>query len=584
MKCVIPSCSGQIENTARGAVCNRCGATNIFAQRLAPKGTPSKAQSETPKVVKPRIILTYDSWKERTYVRSNLSGRSKHLNAVDAGLKRYLGNRTPTNFQELQKAFSVWKGSKANWQQSSRNKKGAINDLDGFIQQEQSTMGQVADSSGGQHDESQADHQRLGVLYLLGNTQVENNSQAIASQLFSSALSVANTSGITQHAHGHIKGLGGGGPTGIHDSLNQRASTGGGVFSSKRQEAQQFSRGGQSLFDPHRVPSASNPMHKAIDSIRDKAATEMVNTAGSQANTQGAVLAGRADPKLNALMAKIKQFFLDTWNKLKSLLSSAAQPIAKVAIEQGINLALKEIFKLSVPLGAAAYQALEGAYSAGKAMWAKWTASGLLRKAHIKPGHAAIMIESIASEMSKDIWRGLGTMAIGVFDGAVQLMTLGAGIILSLVKAVVVAIVKVAQIIMEVVGTKTILDDARTYWMENAAFRKSERSPEKAARLIHRNPERFNKWFAKVCDQSTPMAVLCLNSGICTNLFAMLDIPETGRSDSKQQAGFDNTQKAVVYMKAHGVKYLKNSNLKLISTDPLVSQTITRVMTGGILV
>ncbi|RDH83851.1 MAG: hypothetical protein DIZ80_06870 [endosymbiont of Galathealinum brachiosum] len=579
MKCVIPSCSGTITNTEKGAVCGTCGATNIFATRISsssPKVKTKKQQSTPPK---PRILITYDGWKDRTFVATNITGRSKQLKTVDSYLKAYLDNRTPTNYQPLLQSFEAWKKTKGiSWKNSSRNKKGAITELDDFIKQEAIEMGKSASLSGNSMgEENEDDHQRLGVLYLLGNTNISNTPEAIAKQLFSSALSVAGATGITKHTHGYINGLGGRAPTGV-PGASVHATPGIHAFNSNYNSASSPTTSSGSFFDPHTAKASSNSMHNGIDKVRDKVATKTVGAAAGTQNKSGAKNIDANQPALNTWKDKLKKLLMDVWESLKSLLKTAAAQAARSAIEYGITLIIKEIFKVAVPLGGAAVKTIEGVYKTIKATVIKWKARGLLKKAKIKAGHASIMIASIYSEMTSDIWNGLKSTLAGVFDGAIQLMTAGAGVIVSLVRAGITAIIDVVQLFADIFGAKNILKNANIYWTENADFRNSGGTKIKANKLIHRNPVRFNTWFGEVCGESPALAALCLNSGICTNLYAMLDT-----SGSVKQSDFDNTNNAVSYIKNHGVKYLQNSKLSLSSKDPLVAQSIRRVMSGKML-
>lgn len=580
MKCVIPNCNGVIKNTEKGAVCSICGATNIFAQRIS-STSPVSSSKKQPKAPPPklRILLTYKSWKERTFVATNISGRSKQLKTVDSYLKTYLENRTPTNYQPLMQAFEAWKKTKGlSWMNSSRNKKGAITDLDSFIKQEATEMGKSASLSGNaMGEENDNDHQRLGVLYLLGNTNLSNSPEAIAKQLFSSALSVAGATGITKHTHGYINGLGGRAPDGV-PGASVHATPGINKFNTNYSNASTFAEKRGSVFDATTKRSPSNTMHNGIDSVRNKVATKAVASAAATQNDKGTKNISADQPVLNTWKTKLKKVFMDLWESLKSLLKMGAVQATRSAIEYGISLIIKEIFKIAVPLGGAAIKTLEGIYKTTKAAIIKWKARGLLKRAKIKAGHAKMMIDSIYSEMTSDIWQGLKSTAAGVFDGAIQLMTSGIGVIVSIVRAGIFAIIDVVQLFADVSGTKDILKQAKTYWDQNTSFRNSRGSKISAEKLIHRNPARFNQWFGGICEESPALAALCLNSGICTNLYSMLDSSGTGI-----QKDFDNTHTAVAYIKSHGIKYLKNSKISFSSRDPMVAQSIRRVINGGML-
>ena len=581
MKCVIPNCGGQVQSTEKGAVCNKCGATNIFALRAK---NPDLPPEFTKAFKKHAIVITYDEWMKGTYVRSNLRGRSKALKAVDSYLKDFLDNpRNVGVFQALVQAFENWKRSKGGaWKTSSRNTKGMITKLDDFIREKQPDISRLANGNRPSLVETEGDHQRLGILYLLGNLSVANNAQVISKQLFSSALSVANKTGITQHVHARIDShLGGGIQTPFSDKTQLQANPN--QFQTNMNNASNFANNGGPLFDPSRTPPPINPIHSAIDSTRDQLANTGVDKLSGLGNSKGAANIPMSTGESSTWKQKIKQLFMDAWETVKGFLSMAALPAAKAAVEQGINLALRELFKIAVPLGGAAVKALEGAYKAGKAAYQAWKTSGLLKKAKIAAGHAAYMIDAIYKEMKKDIVRGLGTLCSGVFDGAIQLMTAGAGVIVSIVKAVIIAIAEVVMMFANIFETRSILEKAKEYWTEYGRFRTSGGKAGNVEKLIYRNPLQFNQWFSKVCEDSIPLAALCLNSGICTNIYSALDTTSAGDDWGKLQIDFNNTHKAISKIKQHGGKYLKDSKLKFVSKDPFVNQTVTRVVKGGVL-
>jgi len=189
------------------------------------------------------------------------------------------------------------------------------------------------------------------------------------------------------------------------------------------------------------------------------------------------------------------------------------------------------------------------------------------------------MIRAIENEMKSDIWSGLKAIAWGVFDGALALTTAGLGIIITIVKATIGAIIDVVNMFRNVWTAKAVLAEAKQHWMRN----KAADSGGSTDALIHRDALGFNRWFSTVCDRSTPLAVLCLNSGLCTNLFAMLNTGDPTRTGAQLQQDFDNTHSAVKFMKQHGKRYIANSSLKFVSKDQLVNQTVLRVTKGGML-
>ena len=590
MKCVLPSCQGEIQRTQMGAVCDTCGATNIFALRAA-----GEVSSSEPPEPAPKIVLTYKQWKDGTYVRTNISGRSSALKQLDKALKAFL--EQPTNatlFAEVEKYFANWKQGRSDWRKSSRNRSGMVTKLDEYLTQEAGNVGRQANTN--RFIESEADKQRLGVLYLLGNTMVANNTQAYATQIFSSSLSVANSTGITQNVHAFSNPLSGGVnlPSGnkqiphLNKSANEifnlqnGAKTGDAAASDKFSDARGFNFKKDPKFDLQKPPSSSNAMHTLVDDLRDRAAKKGVSEVSERYNTQGASSIP-CSASVNSLLQKIKQKLLDLGDSLLSMLKTSVRAMAKMAIKTGIDALIKKIFNIAVPLGGPVLGVLEEGYKGLVALKQRWKVSGLLNRAKIKPGHAAIMIKAVYDEIAQDAWNALKGIASNVLDGTIQFFTAGLGVIATIVKSAVFAIIDVVKMFRDVTQTNIILEEAKEHWLAHSAFRKNGSQPSDANDLIYRDAEKFNEWFSKVCDKSTPLAVLCFNSGICTNLFTALDTEASGESQTQLRKDFDETQKAMAYVKQHGVKYLKNSKVKISSPDAYVNQTILRVQSGGIL-
>lgn len=556
MKCVIPNCNGTISQTERGAVCDTCGATNILGA-LSPNGKKSPVKSDSGRII--HISLSYKSWMDRTFVATNIRGRSKRLKVVDEKFKAYESAKNASNIQALMQAFESWKGTKKlTWAKSSRNKKGAISELDAYIRQELKSQGKLAATTGGiQEDETEADHQRLGVLYLLGNIEISNIPQAKAKQIFSSALSVASVTGNS-----------------IESIEKNYASAHSSVSSGQHAYAPRSSSSATSLSDDLASAFEFNPKESALGAAVGTYTDSSKSGASSIPQHQLETWKQNIKRQINKVMN-------DLWEKLKPLLTSSAVLAAKTAIAYGITELIKKLFGITAALGGTVVETIISVCKTIKAVWIRWKAKGLLNKSRIKAGHASIMVGSIFNEMTSDIWSGLKAVASGVFDGAALLLTAGAGIIVTLVKAVIIAIIDVVKLFQEISGAKRILKEAKQYWLQNADYRNNRGGSMSARQLIHRNPVRFNVWFKIVCDESTPLAALCINSGICTNLFSMLDTSTS--PESSHQKDFNNTNTAVIYIKNHGVDYLKSSNLKLISQDHFISQTIRRIMTGKVL-
>jgi hypothetical protein len=74
-------------------------------------------------------IPTYDQWKQATSL-GMLKPRSAVLQSLDAAIDKYNKSKTPDNLWAIKSAFEDWKRSKgAQWQQSDRNRNGAVTRL-----------------------------------------------------------------------------------------------------------------------------------------------------------------------------------------------------------------------------------------------------------------------------------------------------------------------------------------------------------------------------------------------------------------------------------------------------------------------
>lgn len=79
------------------------------------------------------MYVSYDQWMLRTNL-GMLSQRSASLKRVDVALKNYDSFQNGNNLRELRRTFDHWKGEKADWKKSDRNKKNAVTDLDSMLQ------------------------------------------------------------------------------------------------------------------------------------------------------------------------------------------------------------------------------------------------------------------------------------------------------------------------------------------------------------------------------------------------------------------------------------------------------------------
>jgi hypothetical protein len=78
------------------------------------------------------LHVTFDQWMQRTNL-GVLSVRSSSLKSVDAALKNYDVFPSARHLRLLRRTFEQWKGEKADWKKSDRNRKGAVTDLDAML-------------------------------------------------------------------------------------------------------------------------------------------------------------------------------------------------------------------------------------------------------------------------------------------------------------------------------------------------------------------------------------------------------------------------------------------------------------------
>jgi hypothetical protein len=300
-----------------------------------------------------------------------------------------------------------------------------------------------------------------------------------------------------------------------------------------------------------------------------KAMSKHPVTAKAFAPLSGAVLVGAA---FTDAMAKVIEAV--TWlvmklvDWLKQKLSEAMESPISVGldtIKSLVGVVVKQVAASAVPFVGAGIDLATGIAKSFNAIKMKVGAWLERRKIRITDGHPALLASKIESMLTRDILSGLWI----TIKGAIQ-MALAATIpgLQSLVGALTTAVEWVIKLVMrlsELAALKLFLLDAKfAFLKERMKTTQEPGSPHRTIHehggLIHDLPE-FKKFYQKGCNASPIIAMLTLNSGICGSQWQLQNMfSDIGLIGQKE---FNSGTAYFSRLKEYGLKYLKDCGFAL---------------------
>jgi hypothetical protein len=559
------------------------------------------------------LLATPAEWRSRTALR--ISARPALLVKVDKAYDEYYKSRNnslaATNLLFALNNFVTDVGS---WDRSERNRKsgGLMRLVHEQVTRQGEKQGWAKAGNGGANGEGvkrlqtvDIPHSRYGVLYLLGNLQIEINHYNVALDGVS-AVGGAVAQGLAVDYTGH---------------------KGGGVIGKEVMGA----RTGQVISGGQLAAKVGAGLNKPID--KAKAAGTRTNFSEAELAQQRKDRATKVDnhaavgwPTSTMLLEEIGEdplLFLNPFvlpgtlivgatvaiaealNNLRLLLmdklTSMAEKIKAMLIADGSfkwemsGRIIKNMVKFIVgKCLASAAPLIGGLMDVGGGLMATLRAaedrvSTYMHRRHVKltEGHAWLIGETIEGQMEMGIFSGLATLLKGVGNLALQTFLPGAGNLVSMVLTGIEWLYKMLYRWWESSKIATFLDEAKKlYQIEQgrATVGKIEHRTEvgeitpSAVGLVHQTPE-FTKFFERGCKASPVIPMLVLNSGICGSLMTMIQMVEGNGQTLISSSNVTEGAEYFTRLKDFGRRYLTKSGFKFSSTNPSVTRYLQHAMT-----
>lgn len=571
------------------------------------------------------LRVTPAEFVSRTALR--IGKRTPNLLKVDAAYAAFFAAQTDRALaNKLLDALHAYKREiGGDWAKSERNTKsgGLISMTEARIKQEGDRKKWWVKEDQGVRALQRVDipHSRYGVLYLLGNTEIELNALGIVLEGVSALSTSIGTASTTNYDHlnnakaaaqtvtidgqrvatADIIGGSGAATRGLGTVIGNAAGVGGDGLPKTRD----MTVGGP----PPKVPSPIPVFPCTLAGLEEIGEDPVLylNPFVLPATLVVGVTVAVVEA-MNALRVLLMNAITSVYEMIKAkLLADAtfAWDVSGALVKRMIKFIVGKCLANAVPFVNAGMDIGAGIIRTIQAAKEKIGVWLLRKKIRLMEGHPALLAAAIEGEMEKGMFVGLWAILKGVASMALASFLPGAG---SLVAALVVGIEWLVKMVWRIAEQKRItafLAEAKTYFRKerllatrverrgvitdkatgkNEVIFWHEYKPNLAPHLgglIHDLPA-FKKFYKQGCDASPIIPIITLNSGICGSLMTMIEMTDgwnnrdAGPGDKRMLDGAEYFYR----LKEFGRKYLESSGFKLMSSDKSVARYLAHAKTN----
>jgi hypothetical protein len=497
-------------------------------------------------------IMSYAEWLLGT---GRVRDRSSAAKAVDLAFQRFEWKKTMENFLSLKQAFLMWiafldeRGM--SWRRIPENKQGTVERFDRQIRQWAvlpiEPLVRIEDRV----------HTRLGLVYLFSHLRVNTTS----SEVLAEALVSVATLGLGYHASGdqavYYAKLGVGASksvvSGIAASIEDwvLAPASPSIYDAIPKEAtwqEQLAMGYQ-ITRQAIADALRNALKSISDVFREKLKPFFVDPMGiigASVREKLLPFIAEATAAIGAMLEKQLQPYVDDLEgKVSSMVFGQIRPVAELVVGT-VAAAL-------LPILTSAWDTVKGiikTIDAGIDRYRFWA------KEHIQiaNGHPAAIMQSIRHAMNVSLGDGLATTISGAGRLTGEVLSAGAGKIVSMVLKMVESLIRAFVKIVEIEQLNQFIREAKQQWEKRDA-----------ADALHKRESAFDKWYRGNAMTLPIISVLSLNSGLAGDKTQFLAGLSTNRDADFQK--FAEGAAHVDSLKAWGVSYLNNVRINLSGID-----------------
>ena len=542
----------------------------------------------------PLTIVSPLEWTRRTSL--TFSKRSPDTLKVDDMYQRW--SASPTNVaagRNLNKALNDYLQEKGgSWKKIKRNTEsgGLMEYIHGLVRQQAGIPLSAAQKALERVD---IPHSRYGVLFLLGNIEIEMNKLGFAlegvAMLGNAAGQAASTNfnhldnaklvGRTVTIEGQKIGTGmmsTAGKAGVN--LIGKAT---GVTGTKAVDHRHYLTTKAPVAKPRPTPGFPTTMAMYEEVKEDPALYLNPFMLGV---TLAATAVGTLYDAFNSLRILIRNLVVDLAEMIISKLSEGTTgwTAAGTMVKGLAGFVVGKCMEAAVPFIGGAMDLAGGIAKTVKAAKDRLGVWMQRRQIVLNPGHPELLAHGIESQMNKGIFAGLWSMLKGVASIALAAFLPGAG---SVVAALVTGIEWLVKFIWRVIENSriaTFLKEARKLYLEERArahrvesFKRKVAADGKitgvrmtgyepnldphSGGIIH-DLERFKKFYQRGCDASPLIPMLTLNSGICGSLMVLLQMFDPLGNQTTTQKAFDAGENYFTRLKTYSRAYLAGAGFE----------------------
>ena len=478
-------------------------------------------------------LMSSKEWKKGTFLVARK--RSKEMLRLDDEIQKYERGPSAIQAAKVRAALRSWQRSKGTgdeWKSSSRNEKKTITLLEAQL----TGKGDNDVTLGAQSFMAPAlVNSRLGVLYLFGNTTVDDSIFKVALDgavsISSSALSYVTDEGNPGDFSQNVRDR-----AGRADQEIQRAAKPVGMIGAEIEKR---------LTKPKKEELTSQQL------ATDEEAPPSDPWIRQQFDKLVAKLLEMAEKIMADIREKLSNFQRDPSGTLLANLPSMVRKL--------VNVLVSRFLKASAPLISSGLDLAKNVANTIDSTMTKFREWSDSRGVEILFGHPGTIVKAIRRAMVFSIGEGLyNTLKSGAQLG-MEIASAGGAVLINMVISIVETLAKTIWRIVELVRFKSFCNQAKEHWQS-----KDERS------ALHTRPIAFNNWYRTYAMGIPSIPVLTLNSGICgdkMHFLAMFKNDQTVISQSQFDAGCSYVDS----LKVWGADYLSSTGFQLGSADEMVS-------------
>lgn len=557
----------------------------------------------------PLAIVSPTEWVRRTSL--TFKKRSADTLKLDEAYAAWSANPSRTAAAiNLHKVLKEYVGAKGgNWSKVERNKvSGGL--LEWVHQEVQKVPGVTpAPVSPAQAALQNVDipHSRYGVLYLLGNIEIDMSALAITLEGVSALGNIAGQALSTNFNHLGDEKLAAKTVNVMGQSIKTGSISSAGAMGTKLLGTKLEGKTDPALNARHhnlkppppKRPEPGFPLTLGMYELVKEDPILMLNPFMLGATVVGTVGAAVIDA-LNSLRIVLMNAVTDLAHYI---LEKVANPSAKSLATLGatikglVKFVVAKCLSSAAPFVGGALDLAGGLVQTFKAAKERIGAWMERRKIVLNPGHPELLANGIEWQMNKGVFAGLWSILKGVANTALSVLLPGAS---ALVAAVVTGIEWLVKIIWRLIeqyqigeflkearkmflkeralATTTVTSGVRNYTdsmgrKQHAAvsYTRYEPNLDKSSGGIIHNLKEFTEFFQRGCDASPLIPMIVLNSGICGSLMVLLKMFDDLNRPLTTQAMFDTGNEYFTRLKKYSRGYMVGSgfnfSVKLSTTE-----------------